>query len=209
MGRVLVEATFENLEDLLAAEKGLISSDQVRRVIVADALVDPDAAYLSVPARIIGQLGLRKSDTRHIRTARGIVEASFDRPLELTIQGRASHLDALEVPDGPVVIGHIPLLDLDFAVDFESRSLIGNPAHGGERMCESYSISIPKDQDVSNCLIHSTTEGLTGRVAPSCRPGRLRVDSCSSTARRPLTTGGQASCSSHFCHTWRSGIRFA
>ena len=42
----------------------------------------------------------------------------------------------MEVPDGPVVIGHIPLLDLDYVVDLESRSLIGNPAHGGERMYE-------------------------------------------------------------------------
>ncbi len=209
MGRVLVEATFENLEDLLAAEKGLISSDQVRRVIVADALVDPDAAYLSVPARIIGQLGLRKSDTRHIRTARGIVEASFYGPLELTIQGRASHLDALEVPDGPVVIGHIPLLDLDFAVDFESRSLIGNPAHGGERMCESYSISIPKDQRCQQ-LPHSFDYRRPHWTGCAKLPPRAAtIDSCSSTARRPLTTGGQASCSSHFCHTWRSGIRFA
>ena len=44
----------------------------------------------------------------------------------------------MEVADGPVVIGHIPLLDLDLVVDFESRSLIGNPAHGGERMGELY-----------------------------------------------------------------------
>jgi hypothetical protein len=138
MGRVLVEATIENGEDLWAAEKSLISSDQVRRVTVADALVDPDAAYLSVPARIIRQLGLRKGDTRRIRSASGIMEASFYGPLELTILGRVSHLDALEVPDGPVVIGHIPLVDLDFVVDLQSRSLIGNPAHGGEQMYEMY-----------------------------------------------------------------------
>jgi hypothetical protein len=138
MGPVLVEATLGNLEDLWAAEQGRVSPDRVRRVTAADALVDPEAAYLSVPARIIRQLGLSKGDTRRIRSASGIVEASFYGPVELTIQGRSSHLDALEVPDGPVVIGHIPLLDLDFVVDFESRSLVGNSAHGGERMHELY-----------------------------------------------------------------------
>jgi hypothetical protein len=45
MDRVLVEATFENREDLWAVEKSLISPDQVRRLTVADALVDTGALY--------------------------------------------------------------------------------------------------------------------------------------------------------------------
>lgn len=40
MGRVLTEATLENLEDLWAVKRGLIPPDQVRRVAVADALAD-------------------------------------------------------------------------------------------------------------------------------------------------------------------------
>ena len=34
MGRVVTEVTFENLEDVWACKKGLISSDQIRRVVV-------------------------------------------------------------------------------------------------------------------------------------------------------------------------------
>jgi len=72
IGPVLVEATFENMDDLCAAEKCLISPDQVRRVIVADVLVDPNAAYLSVPARIIRQTcrsctPYMTSTLRHVR----------------------------------------------------------------------------------------------------------------------------------------------
>ena len=45
----------------------------------------------------------------------------------------------MEVPDDvPVLIGQLPLENLDFVVDLQGRSLIGNPAHGGEQMYELY-----------------------------------------------------------------------
>ncbi len=139
MGRVLVEATFENREELWAVERALISPDQVRRVTVADAFVDTGATYLSMPTRLIRQLGLRKVDTRRVRSARGISEADLYESVRLTIQGRTCRMDVLEVPDDvPVLIGQLPLEDLDFVVDLQSRSLIGNPAHGGEQMYELY-----------------------------------------------------------------------
>ncbi len=40
--------------------------------------------------------------------------------------------------DVPVLIGQLPLEHLDFVVDLRSRSLIGNPAHGGEHVYELY-----------------------------------------------------------------------
>ena len=38
MGRVLTEATIENMEDLWACKRGLIPPEQVRRIVVTDAL---------------------------------------------------------------------------------------------------------------------------------------------------------------------------
>ena len=58
MGKVLVTARIENLKDQHAAELGLISADQIRGVEVIDALVDPGATQLSMPKRLIEQLGL-------------------------------------------------------------------------------------------------------------------------------------------------------
>ena len=57
MGRVLTEATIENLEDLWAVKRGLLASEQVRQITVADALVDTGATLLSLPTRLIQQLG--------------------------------------------------------------------------------------------------------------------------------------------------------
>jgi clan AA aspartic protease len=119
--------------------EGLIPADQVRRVTVTDALVDTGATMLSVPAGIIRQLGLTKQSTRRVTTSRGVDVANVYSAVNLAIQGRNCTVDVIEVPDDvPVLIGQIPLEYLDFVVDPQSRSLIGNPAHGGEQMYELY-----------------------------------------------------------------------
>ncbi len=139
MGRVLVEAIIESLEDLWAVKKGLIKPDQVRRIVVPDALVDTGATMLSLPTRMIRQLGLSKSWTRQVTTSKGTTDADVYSSVRLTIKGRECPMDVLEVPDDvPVLIGQIPLEYLDFVVDPQSRTLIGNPAHGGEQMYEMY-----------------------------------------------------------------------
>ena len=64
MGSVLVTAKIESLEDLYQVERGSLPADQVRRVEVKDALVDTGATILSMPKRLIDQLGLRPVRTR-------------------------------------------------------------------------------------------------------------------------------------------------
>jgi len=139
MGRVLTEATIENMQDLWAAKRGLIPADQVRRVKVADALVDTGATALSLPTAIIRQLGLTQTGSTPIRSSTGLATAARYETARLTIQGRDCPMDVLEVPDGvPVLIGQIPLEYLDLVVDTRNRQLIGNPAHGGEHVFEMY-----------------------------------------------------------------------
>ena len=59
MGKVLVTVRVENLEDLYKVDQGAIRPDEVRHVEVDDALVDTGATMLSMPARLIRQLGLK------------------------------------------------------------------------------------------------------------------------------------------------------
>ena len=139
MGRVLTEATVENVEDLYAAKRGGLPIDQVRRVTVADALVDTGATLLSLPTRLIRQLGLNQTGTKRVTSSSGLTEAAMYDAVRLTIQGRTCTMDVIEVPDDvPVLIGQIPLEHLDLVVDLRSRTLIGNPAHGGEHVYEMY-----------------------------------------------------------------------
>jgi clan AA aspartic protease len=139
MGRVLVEATIENLEDVWELERGLRAPEEARRVTVTDALVDTGATTLSLPTRLIRQLGLKKRSEKRVTTSSGEGRAALCEPVRLTIQGRDCTVDVMEVPDPvPVLIGQVPLELLDLVVDSRSRQLIGNPAHGGEHVIELY-----------------------------------------------------------------------
>lgn len=139
MGRVLTEATIENLEDLWAAKRGLISTEQVRNISVADALVDTGATLLSLPTRLIRQLGLAQTGSKRVTRSTGVTEAAMYEAVRLTIQGRTCTMDVMEVPDSvPVLIGQLPLEHLDFVIDPRNRVLTGNPAHGGEHVYELY-----------------------------------------------------------------------
>ncbi len=139
MGRVLTEARIESLKDLWDERRGLCPPDQVRRITVSDALVDTEATLLSLPTRLIRQLGLKEQCTKRVRSSLGVSDAAMYDAVQLTIQGRTCTMDVMEVPDNvPVLIGQLPLEHLDFVVDLRSRSLIGNPAHSGEQMYELY-----------------------------------------------------------------------
>jgi predicted aspartyl protease len=139
MGSVLVPAKIESLEDLYQVDRGSLSADQVRRVEVKDALVDTGATILSMPKRLIDQLGLRPVRTRRARSSAGPVTLQVYGAVRLTVEGRDCLSDVAEVPDDcPVLIGQIPLELLDFVVDPVGRRLIGNPAHGGEHMLDMF-----------------------------------------------------------------------
>ena len=139
MGRVVVQVMIENLQDLWDVERGLLTDDKVRRVTVPDALVDTGASVLSLPTRLIKQLGLRKSHTKRVVTSLGSSELSVYQVVRLTVQGRVCPVEVTEVPDVvPTLIGQIPLESLDFVIDMKNHTLIGNPAHGGEHILEMY-----------------------------------------------------------------------
>ena len=139
MGRVCVTAVIENLHDVNDVERRLLSADEIRRVEVRDALVDTGASILSMPGRLIRQLGLRPLRERRVSTSAGSRTALVYGTVRLTIQGRDCPSDVVEVPDGcPVLVGQVPLGLMDFVVDPAGQRLIGNPAHGGEQIIELY-----------------------------------------------------------------------
>lgn len=136
---VVVPAKIENLEDLYLANRGALSSDQIRRIEVEDALVDTGAMFLSLPSRLIDQLGLARLRKRRVRTTAGLTDSHVCAAVRLTVQGREFTCDVAEVADVcPVLIGQIPLEGLDFVVDPVNQRLSGNPEHGGEHMIDLF-----------------------------------------------------------------------
>jgi predicted aspartyl protease len=139
MGRVLTAARIENFGDLWAAKRGLIADEDVRRIVVPDALVESGATLVSIPTRLIKRLGLENTGSRRVTSSTGGGEANMYSAVSLTIQGRTCTMDVMEVPDNvSVLIGQLPLEHLDFVIDMKKHELIGNPAHGGEHVYELY-----------------------------------------------------------------------
>jgi predicted aspartyl protease len=138
-GKVVVSARIENLEDVYQAEKGALRSNEVRSVDVTDALVDTGATLLSVPQRLVRQLGLKRTRTRTARTAAGTVQFGIHQAVRLTVEGRDCIVEVAEIPDDcPVLIGQVPLELLDFVVDAAGQKLVGNPDHGGKQMIDLF-----------------------------------------------------------------------
>jgi predicted aspartyl protease len=140
MGRVVVAALIESLRDVWAAQLGSLALDRVRRITVTEALVDTGATMLSLPTSLIRQLGLMPISSKPMLSGNGMItKVPVYDAVRLTVQGRDCTIDVLEVPDNvPVLIGQVPLELLDFVVDPKNRTLIGNPAHGGEQMFEQF-----------------------------------------------------------------------
>jgi len=137
IGKVLVTATVENLNDLFAVGKGLLSGDQVRRVDVADALIDTGATGLLVPSRFVRLLGLEPLRIRPARTIAGPTPLQIYRAVRLSVQGRDCVSDVTEIPDNfLIIIGQVPLELMAWVVDLRCQRLMGNSEHGGEYMVE-------------------------------------------------------------------------
>jgi predicted aspartyl protease len=139
MGKVLVPATIENLDDLFRVSTGDRAEADIRRVEVTDALIDTGAFGLLMPMKMIDQLGLKPVRTRMSRTISGEIAITIYRAVRLTIQGRDCVSDVSGIADHlPVIIGQIPLEAMDWVVDMRGQRLIGNPEHGGEDMVDIF-----------------------------------------------------------------------
>ncbi len=137
MGKVLVTAKLENLEDLYKVQQGQLTLDQVRSVEVTDALVDKGATMLFAPKRLIQKLGLLQLRTRTSRTIAETSELPIYRAVRLSLHGRDCISDVAEIGDEfSVVVGQVPLELMDWVVDPKGQKLIGNPEHGGQHVIE-------------------------------------------------------------------------
>ena len=71
MGKVLVPAKIESLDDPFRVRSGDRAEADVRRVEVTDALIDTGAFGLLLPMRMVEHLGLEAVRTRMSRTVGG------------------------------------------------------------------------------------------------------------------------------------------
>lgn len=125
MGRFSVEVEMANDKDLVRAEAGLISPDQVRRARVR-GVVDSGATRLVIPESLARQLGLETSGNIQVRYADGrTADRQIAQRIHLTYGGRDSVFNAIVEPGREsALIGAIVLEDLDFLVDCAGQRLV-------------------------------------------------------------------------------------
>ncbi len=131
MDQVVTKATIDNFEEIGSVERGLLPPRDAGKIMLPDALVESGATSLSLPTRLIGQLGLPFTGTKRVTGSGGHSEANIYESVRLTIQDRSCTMNVWEVPDGvPVLIGQLPLEHFDRVIDMRSHAPIGNRAHG-------------------------------------------------------------------------------
>ena len=129
MGLIYADITLANAVDVGLAQTGRAPKDSVRKIDVK-ALVDSGAYILTIDESIKTQLGLTVQETREIELADGSrSECEIVGPVDLYFKNRATTCRALVLPGATeVLLGAIPLEDLDVLIDPKSQQLIVNPA---------------------------------------------------------------------------------
>jgi predicted aspartyl protease len=125
MGQVITTITVTNRIDRVMAERGFIAAEEVRSVILDNVVVDTGATLLSLPARIISQLGLIQVGERDVETSAGIKKGRIFADAQIIVEGREGRFDCLELPEGvsAVLLGVIPMEELGLEPDLKNRRL--------------------------------------------------------------------------------------
>ncbi len=125
MGQVLTTIAVTNRIDLVMAERGFISAEEVRSVMLDQVIVDTGATLLSLPATIISQLGLRQVGERDVETSAGIRKGRIFADAQIIVEGREGRFDCLELPEGvsAVLLGVIPMEELGLEPDLKNQRL--------------------------------------------------------------------------------------
>ena len=130
MGLVYAEIELINNGDLEMVRRNLMDQDEVKRMTVT-ALVDTGSYMLCINESIQEQLQLPVVEKRKAETADGtIVELDVVTNVELKFKNRRTLCNAMVLQgDSEVLLGAIPLEDMDVLVHPLKQELIVNPEH--------------------------------------------------------------------------------
>jgi clan AA aspartic protease len=130
MGLVTAEIELINGEDLTLARRYIIGEDEVKRMWV-NALVGTGSYMLCINETIQQQLELPIVEKRKAQLANGeITECDVVSHVELRFKNRRTMCNAMVLPgDNEVLLGAIPLEDMDVLIHPLRQELIVNPDH--------------------------------------------------------------------------------
>ncbi len=130
MGLVYADIELINAIDLGLAKRHKIGEEEVKRMHV-NMLVDTGSVYMCINETVQEQLDLTVVEKRKGQLANGsVVEYDVVGPIEVRFKNRRCVVDAMVLPgDNELLLGAIPLEDMDVLVHPYRRELIVNPEH--------------------------------------------------------------------------------
>ena len=128
MGLVYADIELIRGADLVLFREGYLEEEQIRRMKVS-ALVDSGAYMLAINQQIKTQLNLQKVGEQAAELADGTqTRLEIVGPVELRFENRRANIDAMVLPgDAEVLLGSIPMEDMDVLIDPKQQRLIVNP----------------------------------------------------------------------------------
>lgn len=130
MGLIYAEIKLINAEDIALARRYFIGEDEVKRMNI-NALVDTGVYMLCINESIQEQLQFPIVEKRKGQLADGTIQ-DFDvvTGVELKFKNRRTSCSAMVLPgDSEVLLGAIPLEDMDVMIHPLRQELIVNPDH--------------------------------------------------------------------------------
>ncbi|MDF7821743.1 hypothetical protein P1X15_29265 [Runella sp. MFBS21] len=130
MGLVYAEIELINAEDLALFRKFYIGEDEIKRMRVT-GLVDTGSYMLCINESIQAQMQFPVMEKRIGQMANGErIECDVVSQVELRFKNRRTICNAMILPgDSEVLIGAIPLEDMDVLIHPLRQELIVNPEH--------------------------------------------------------------------------------
>ena len=132
MGLVHAEITLKNSNDVGNCRRNIIKEPEIRQTVVK-AVVDTGAMTLVINEQLRQQLGLGILGAKVATLANNVKETvKIAEPVEVHWKNRTMTCEPWVVGAGRVLLGAIPLENMDLIVDPAGQELVG--AHGEEEV---------------------------------------------------------------------------
>lgn len=130
MGLVYAEIDIISVDDIVLHRRGIIDESEIKKVTVT-ALVDSGAYMLSINDNIKDQLDLPVIEKQFVTLAdESSIEVEIVGPVDVRFENRSTTVRAVVLPgDAEVLLGAIPMEDMDVLVDPRQGKLVVNPKH--------------------------------------------------------------------------------
>ncbi len=130
MGLVYAEIDLISVEDTFLHRRGDLDANKIKQVRV-NAHVDSGAYNLCINETVQTQLDLQFIEKQIVTLAdETLLEVDFVGPVDIRFENRSTTVRATVLPgDAEVLLGAIPMEDMDVLIDPRQQKLVVNPKH--------------------------------------------------------------------------------